>query len=155
MNSVFRVQGSRFHVRDSGFRDPERGIWKAGSAAARALGAILALVPAVAAAQIATDPTRPPAGLAADPALAGEEAGGGPVLQTVMISPSLRAAIISGRLVRLGEKYGDAVLVKVSENEVVLRIGDELQVLRMHPRVEKRDSGADAPGRTVKPPRAR
>jgi hypothetical protein len=63
-------------------------------------------------------------------------------LQSVMISPTRKAAIISGVMVRLGEKYGDAVLVKVAENEVVLRSGNENQVLKLHPGVEKRASAA-------------
>jgi hypothetical protein len=54
-----------------------------------------------------------------------------------MISPTRRAAIINGVVVELGEKYGDAVLMRVAEDEVVLRSGDSRQVLRLHPGVEK------------------
>ena len=90
-----------------------------------------------------TDPTRPPIGFGAgDPEMA--QAAGGPVLQSVMISPAGRAAIISGEVVRLGQKYGDAVLIKVAENEVVLKSGDGTQVLKMYPGVEKRDIGPAA-----------
>ncbi len=67
------------------------------------------------------------------------DAGGGLVLQSVMISSTRRAAIINGEMVKLGEKYGDAVLIKVAENEVVLKSGDTTQVLKMYPGVEKRD----------------
>jgi len=42
-------------------------------------------------------------------------------------------------MVRLGEKYGDAVLVRVAESEVVLRSGSAQQVLKIHPGVEKRE----------------
>jgi hypothetical protein len=56
-----------------------------------------------------------------------------------MISPTRSAAIINGVMVRLGEKYGDAVLVRVAESEVVLRSGDAQQVLKIHPGVEKRE----------------
>jgi MSHA biogenesis protein MshK len=106
------------------------------AAAAWALGAVLALMPAVARAQIATDPTRPATGFAAE-APAGAAAGN--QLQSVMISPTQSAAIINGVRVRLGEKYGDAVLVKVAESEVVLRSGSEQQVLKLYPGVEKRE----------------
>ena len=102
-----------------------------------ALGASLAMGDARA--QITNDPTQPPGGYATgDPGLAGD-AVGGLVLQSVMISPSLKAAIISGAMVRLGDKYGDAVLIKVAENEVVLKSGEGSQVLKLYPGVEKRE----------------
>jgi MSHA biogenesis protein MshK len=84
------------------------------------------------------DPTRPPSGFAVaepDAALAV-----GPVLQSVMISPRGRSAIISGEVVRVGQKFGDAVLVRVAENEVVLKGDSGEQVLRMYPGVEKRET---------------
>jgi hypothetical protein len=63
---------------------------------------------------------------------------GGVILQSVMISPTQRAAIISGIMVKVGEKFGDAVLIRVAENEVVLRSGGAQQVLKLYPGVEKR-----------------
>jgi len=107
-----------------------------------ALAIVLATVLncASAGAQLANDPTRPPAGLAigaTDTGGAGDA--GGVMLQSVMISPTQKSAIISGVMVKLGEKYGDAVLVKVSENEVVLKSGDAQQVLKLYPGVDKRE----------------
>ena len=92
-------------------------------------------------AQTLNDPTRPPAnfGGAAD---TDADGGGGTVLQSVIISPTNKAAIISGVMVRLGEKYGDAVLVKVAENEVVLKTGTTSQVLKLLPGIEKREPAA-------------
>ena len=105
-----------------------------------AIALAFAVFSASATAQVMNDPTRPPGGQAGgDPEVAGDAAGGGPVLQSVMISPSLKAAIISGALVRLGDKYGDAVLIKVAENEVVLKSGEGSQVLKLYPGVEKRE----------------
>ncbi len=90
-------------------------------------------------AQVTTDPTRPPTGYAdAGPETAGDS-GGGMMLQSVMISPTQKAAIISGVLVKLGEKYGDAVLVRITESEVVLKSDGTSQVLKLHPAVEKRE----------------
>ena len=90
-------------------------------------------------AQVVNDPTRPPGGFAVgDPEAAGD-AGGGLVLQSVMISPTRKSAIINGEMVRLGGKYGDAVLVKLTENEAVLKSGSEMQVLKLYPGVEKRE----------------
>ena len=114
------------------------------------LALAVALLAGTASAQMVNDPTRPPGGFAAgDPEVAGD-AGGGLVLQSVMISPSRKAAIINGAMVRLGEKYGDAVLIRVAENEVVLKSGDATQVLKMYPGVEKRER---APASTKRPPR--
>jgi MSHA biogenesis protein MshK len=67
------------------------------------------------------------------------------VLQSVMISASGAAAIISGQTVKLGQKYGDAVLVKVAESEVVLKDASGVQVLKLYPGVEKRSAAAPAP----------
>jgi MSHA biogenesis protein MshK len=104
-----------------------------------ALAVALTVFSGVAAAQSIKDPTRPPAGLGA----AGEQASaqapaGGPVLQSVMLSPTRRAAIISGQLVSRGETYGDAVLTEVAEDHVVLSRGGSVQVLKMYPGAEKK-----------------
>ena len=86
--------------------------------------------------QIVTDPTRPPAGIFAD---VPDATAPGNQLQSVMISPTRRAAIINGVVVELGAKYGDAVLMQVAEDEVVLGSGNSRQVLKLHPGVEKLD----------------
>ncbi len=101
----------------------------------------LMLFSASAAAQVGNDPTRPPTGFGAGGADADiADTGGGMSLQSVMISPTSKMAIISGVTVKLGEKYGDAVLVKVAESEVVLKSGATSQVLKLYPGVEKRES---------------
>src|SRR5471032_1408079 len=81
---------------------------------------VLALACELVQAQDVMDPTRPPA--AAAPTTADAE-GKGSGLQSVFISGDRRAAIIGGQLVELGHKYGDATLVRVSENEVTLARG--------------------------------
>jgi MSHA biogenesis protein MshK len=108
---------------------------------------LVLLAPGLAAGQALSDPMRPPEGLGP----AGPEQGleSGPVLQSVMIAPAMRAAIISGQLVKQGERYGDAVLVKVAESEVVLRSGAETRVLKLYPGVDKRETAPAAKG----PPR--
>ena len=99
---------------------------------------LMLLAPGMTMAQATNDPTRPPAGLGAADVDVGDTSGG-MTLQSVIISPAGRAAIISGVVVKLGEKYGDAVLVKVAENEVVLKSGATSQVLKLYPGVEMRD----------------
>jgi MSHA biogenesis protein MshK len=110
-------------------------------------------VPTAALSQAMTDPTRPPAALAVE---APEGGGEGAVtqvhqLQTVIISPTRKAAIINGILVELGAKYGEAVLTKVAEDEVVLRSGDSREVLKLHPAVEIAPAGAKSTPRNTKP----
>ena len=85
--------------------------------------------------QITTDPTRPPAAIAAEVPKGSVP---GNQLQSVMISPTRKAAIINGVPVELGKKYGDAVLTKVGEDEVVLESGSSRQVLKLHPAVDKK-----------------
>lgn len=109
---------------------------------AAALTATLLLAPAAVQAQLLSDPTRPPADYATG--AAGPDADAGATLQSVMISPTHRAAIISGVLVRQGERFGDAVLVKVAESEVVLKGSGGVQVLRLYPGVDMRETGPAA-----------
>jgi len=95
----------------------------------------LAAVPLVCRAQTLNDPTRPPAAILAN-APADAAQAGGPVLQTVIITPTERAAIIGGERVKLGGKYGDARVVAISESEVVLRSATGTETLRMYPGVD-------------------
>jgi len=116
------------------------------------LAAMLLLPVAVSAQGLTIDPTRPPVGYLATGADTGE-GDGGPVLQSVMISPTQRTAIINGALVKLGEKYGDAVLIRVTESEVVLRSGGVNRVLKLYPRVDKHEAGQGAAA--AMPPRGK
>jgi len=95
---------------------------------------ILAALPAAVAAQGMLDPTQPPAPLLAPGA--GGDASTGPLLQSVIITPTQRSAIIGGQRVRLGGKYGDARVVKITASEVVLRSTGSDETLRMYPDVE-------------------
>ena len=90
-----------------------------------------------AAAQTLRDPTRPPASIGSPADQSGAKATGGPELQSVLISPTRRVAVIDGQTVTLGEKFGEARVVKIAESEVVLRNGQDLQVLKLFPGVEK------------------
>lgn len=97
---------------------------------------VLGVAPAVLMAETLPDPTRPPAeaGLAGA-ALAA--AASGPVLQSVMIAPGRRTAVISGQLLTEGELFGEAKLIRIAEGEVVLSGPDGQRVLRLFPEVEK------------------
>ncbi len=94
--------------------------------------ALAILSPAIA--QVLTDPTRPPAGVV--PAAPGEPgAAANPLLQSVKISGSEKSAIIGGETVKLGGKYGDARVIKITESAVVLRSANGTETLRMYPDV--------------------
>lgn len=99
---------------------------------------------ATAMAQVLADPTRPPAALAAAENSAAVT--GGPVLQSVMMSPGRKVAMISGQVVALGGRYGSARLVRLTDSEAVLRDGTETIVLSLYPQVEKRPAGRDVRG---------
>lgn len=90
-------------------------------------------------AQGLSDPTRPPgvAGSAPQSGAIDEVPAGGPQLQSVLISPSRRIAIINGSTVSLGGMVGEAKVVRISQTEVVLRRGAETEVLKMYPGIEK------------------
>lgn len=79
------------------------------------------------------DPTRPPAEFGAPQAqdAAPRESG----LQSLIISPARRAAIISGRTVELGGRLGDSKLVEVSESSVVLQGPQGRRTLALFPDV--------------------
>jgi MSHA biogenesis protein MshK len=103
------------------------------------LAALALLLAPLAQAQPVQDPMRPahvaPGSVAngATPS-AGS---GGPVLQSVLISPARKTAVINGEAVNLGGRFGEATLVKVSETEVVLKSGSTLTTLKLYPNVEK------------------
>ena len=83
------------------------------------------------------DPTRPPNALpSGDGALAVPE--GGPRLESVLIAPDRRIAVISGQQYRMGDKYGEGRVVRITESEVAIRNGEAVEVLKLFPGVDKR-----------------
>jgi MSHA biogenesis protein MshK len=119
----------------------------AGRVSAAALGAGMAILSHMALAEILADPTQP--------AGAGMRGGAptGPVLQSVLISPGRRLAVIDGQTVQLGGKFGSATVVSITEVGVVLKDQEGTRQLRLFPRVDKRVADNDqkparaAPGR--------
>ena len=89
--------------------------------------------------QALTDPTKPPTEISAP--LTHAAAPEGDRLQSIIISPTRRAAIISGQTVELGAKYGEAKLVEVSESGIALQGAQGRQVLTLFPGVEIKRKG--------------
>ena len=88
------------------------------------------------------DPTKPPASLGQ-----GEAAATGPVLQSILISPTRRIAVISGKTVQVGDGVGEAKVISIAENEVVLKSGNNKQVLRLYPLLRKTASDSRPGGK--------
>lgn len=107
-------------------------------------GLLLGILPAVVFAGVLRDPTEVPAEVAAPIAAAGEATTPDSGLQSVIIAPGRRAAIINGQNVEQGGKYGDSRLIRVNENSVVLRGPQGKQVLMLFPGVEIKKSVAQS-----------
>jgi len=121
----------------------------------------------IALAETLPDPTRPAIDLGAG--AGGQASAAAPVeavphgLQSIIISPQYRAAIINGETVRLGGKVGNSTLVEVRENSVVLQSAQGRRVLELFPKVgikkneaPQHESAAQdkAPGQTSLPEHA-
>jgi len=106
-----------------------------GAALLLALGASSAGQAALA--QTLADPMRPPQISASEQAMV-EAPQGASRLQSVLISPARRLAVIDGSVVALGGQVGGATVVAISETGVVLRKGDERETLSFPPGVQIR-----------------
>lgn len=100
---------------------------------------LLLAVSTVSRGQSMSDPTRPPGGIDPNTGIASPSvsSGGGLVLQSVLISPQRRLAVIGGETVKLGSRIGGAVVVKIEEGQVTLREGQELKKLKLYAGFEK------------------
>lgn len=110
------------------------------------LTVLLLCAPQIATAELLPDPTRPSIDLNSSGAAGAAEAVPDETvprgLQSTIISPKYRAAIINGETVSLGGKYGDSRLVEVRENSVVLQNAQGRRVLELFPKVNIRKNEA-------------
>ncbi len=103
---------------------------------------LAATVLAAAPAWALDDPTRPPLRAAKVAATPAKPAPPLLILQSVIRSPNGDAAIISGKLVPVGGHIGAARLVRVSEDEAVLRVDGAEKRLPLYPAARKRVGAA-------------
>jgi MSHA biogenesis protein MshK len=96
------------------------------------------------AAEFLPDPTRPPASLGLVQEGNTQALPSGPVLQSVLISPGRKMAIISGQMVMVGGKFGDAKIVNITEGQVTLSSGNNVHTLKLFPNMEKRLTSSQA-----------
>lgn len=83
------------------------------------------------------DPTRPPLPAPRAPGPVVPAAEPDLVLQSVLLSHGGSYAIINGRLVALGGRIGDARVVQITEDEVVVESDGQWRTLKLYPGVRK------------------
>ena len=100
--------------------------------------AIAASPPTLLAAPFA-DPTRPPSldGVRAEAAI-------GPRVESILIAPDRRIAVINGQEVTIGSRIGDGEVVRISESEVRIRKPGGEESLKLFTTQARR---APAPGK--------
>jgi MSHA biogenesis protein MshK len=99
-------------------------------------GLILLSVATASAAQALGDPTVPPYAYGVAVSASGGAASG-PALQSILLSPVRRLAVIDGRMVRIGDRVGGALVVAIEIDSVKLRRGDGISVMKLLPDVGK------------------
>lgn len=100
-------------------------------------------------AQQLRDPTRPPAGLV-------QAVGDGEIsvkhsglnLQSILIAPDRRSAIIDGQLLGVGQKVSGFKVVSIEDGAVILRGAQGTRRLQLFPGVDKRKSLTARPSAT-------
>jgi MSHA biogenesis protein MshK len=88
-------------------------------------------------AQGLNDPTRPPREILGGAGAAAEPAANFSPAQVVIISTDRRQATINGQTVVLGGRYGNATLVQISDEEIVLKRADATEVIRLYSSVQR------------------
>jgi MSHA biogenesis protein MshK len=92
-----------------------------------------------------TDPFRPPREMEAP--VAGVSAPAGPRLESVLIAPDRRIAVINGQQYSEGATFGEGRILRISETEVVIRRPGRDEALKLYPLDVKRASGSADEGK--------
>ena len=109
---------------------------------------LLCALPLAAWGQSLPDPTRPPSEIG-DGAVSGAQrpTANAKGLLSVIIAPARCAAIIDGKLVRLGERHGGAQLVEITASGVVLQGPGGRRSMALFPGVGVKVTEPDSPPR--------
>jgi MSHA biogenesis protein MshK len=89
-------------------------------------------------AQGLNDPTRPPREILDGAAATFEAAVSSSPAQVVIVSKDRRQATINGRTVSLGGRYGNATLVRISDEEIVLQRPEATETIKLYSSVQRR-----------------
>lgn len=90
------------------------------------------------------DPTRPPGVRASEELAADSPSAPSGRLESVLIAPDRRIAVIGGQAFKVGDKYGEGQVVRITEGEVTIRRAEGSETLRMFPEVQKTPRAASA-----------
>lgn len=101
-----------------------------------AASVVLVGTAASASAERLLDPTRPP--LAPSAMTSPQTSSTGPLLQSILVSPHRKVAVINGEMVVVGGMVGGAQVAGITETEVILKSGKETQVLRLYSDIGKK-----------------
>ncbi|TMG74276.1 MAG: hypothetical protein E6H80_08325 [Betaproteobacteria bacterium] len=102
------------------------------------LAAMAVLVAPRALAQGLSDPTRPPREILGGSADAHEPAASSSAAQVVIISKDRRQVTINGRTVNLGERYGNATVVRITDEEIVLQRPEATETIKLYSSVQRK-----------------
>ena len=89
-------------------------------------------------AQGLNDPTRPPRGILGGSADGYEPAASSSPAQVVIISKDRRQVTINGRTVNLGERYGNATVVRITDEEIVLQRPEATETIKLYSSVQRK-----------------
>jgi MSHA biogenesis protein MshK len=89
-------------------------------------------------AQGLNDPTRPPREILGGAPGTFEAAVSSSPAQVVIISKDRRQATINGRTVSLGGRYGNATLVRISDEEIVLQRPEATETIKLYSSVHRK-----------------
>ena len=89
-------------------------------------------------AQGLNDPTRPPREILGGAAGTFEPAVSSSPAQVVIVSKDRHQATINGRTVSLGGRYGDATLVRISDEEIVLQRPEATETIKLYSSVQRK-----------------
>ena len=105
-------------------------------------------------AQALNDPTRPPREILGGGAVkASAPAPGYSPAQVVIISKDRRQATINGQTVGLGERYGSATVVAITDEEIVLQRPQATEIIKLYSAIRRTkrptivQERSNAPGR--------
>jgi MSHA biogenesis protein MshK len=89
-------------------------------------------------AQGLSDPTRPPREILGGSADAYAPAAGSSPVQVVIISKNRRQATINGQTVNLGGRYGNATVVRITDEEIVLQRPEATETIKLYSSVQRK-----------------
>lgn len=84
-----------------------------------------------------SDPTQPADFVRARSSRAAPNDPPAPVLQSTLVSPERRLAVISGKRLRIGDRFNGAVITEISQYQVRMKKGGRVTTLRLLPQFTK------------------